>query len=36
MLTHERKIVFVVEEFVYKICLTYTTAAAYNDKFRTV
>lgn len=36
MLTDKCKIVFIVEKFVYEICLAYTAATTYNYKFRTV
>lgn len=36
VLSYKCKIVFILEEFVYKICLAYTATTTYDDKFRTV
>ena len=36
VLSYKCEIVFILEEFIYKICLADTATTTYDDKFRTV
>ena len=36
VLSYKCEIIFILEEFIYKICLAYTATTTYDDKFRSV